>query len=180
MTRRLFLALTPPPTVSDALLDLQEGIPGAHWVDSDNFHVTLRFIGEVDRHQATDIETALEGVVFAPFTLQLSGVGHFEGRGRAKAIWAGVTPSGDLDLLHYRVEMACRRAGLAAETRKFIPHVTLARLTSGSGFIGDWLQQHGAFAAGPWPVDHFSLYESNLTSNGAIYTQLRRFPVVGS
>ncbi|MEL1250672.1 RNA 2',3'-cyclic phosphodiesterase [Aurantiacibacter gilvus] len=179
MTRRLFLAVTPPPAVSDALLDLQEGIPGARWVDSDHFHLTLRFVGEVDRHMAADLETALDGLAFTPFTLQLSGVGHFEGPKRAKAIWAGVMPSGDIDLLHYRTEMACRRAGLPPETRRFVPHVTLARLNAGSGFIGDWLRLHGAFTAVPWPVDSFALFESNLTPNGAIYTELRRFSATG-
>ena len=176
MTRRLFLALTPPPAVTDALLDLQEGIPGARWVDADNFHITLRFIGEVDRHTADDVEAALEHLSFAPFALDLSGVGHFEGKGRAKAVWADVTPSPALDELQYRTEMACRRAGLPAETRKFVPHVTLARLNSGSGHIGDWLAQHGTFAAGPWPARHFAMFESDLTPNGPIYSELRRFP----
>lgn len=176
MTRRLFIALTPPPAVSHALLDLQEGIPGARWVDSDNFHLTLRFVGEVDRHEAADLETALEGFAFEPFTMRIASVGHFEGKRRAKAIWAGVAPSPALDDLQHRTELACRRAGLAPETRKFIPHVTLARLNAGSGFIGDWLARHGALALGPWQVDSLALFESNLTPNGPIYTELRRFP----
>lgn len=176
MTHRLFLALTPPPAISDALLDLQEGVPGARWVDGDNFHLTLRFVGEVDRHLAADLETALETLAFAPFELRLSGVGHFEGKQRAKAIWAGLTASPALDELQHRVEMACRRAGLAPETRKFVPHVTLARLNSGSGHVGDWLARHGALGLGPWPVGSFALLESDLTPNGPIYTELRRFP----
>lgn len=173
---RLFIALAPPPAVADALLDMQEGVSGARWVDSDNFHLTLRFVGEVDRHVAADLEAALASLAFAPFALELSGVGHFDGNGRARAIWAGVAPSPELDELQHRVELACRRAGLAPETRKFAPHVTLARLNSGSGFIGDWLARNGACSPGTWPVDSFALFESDLTPNGPVYSELRRFP----
>ncbi|WAT17995.1 RNA 2',3'-cyclic phosphodiesterase [Aurantiacibacter sp. MUD11] len=176
MSIRLFVALHPPESVCDALLDTMEGIPGARWQDADNLHLTLRFIGEVDRHTAADIETALEQVPFTPFPLELAGVGHFEGKGRAKAIWAGVVPSAPLDELQMRVEMACRRAGLPAETRKFIPHVTLARLNAGSGPIGDWLARHGRLRLGPWQVEGFSLIESHLTANGSIYQDVASFP----
>ena len=175
-SRRLFVALRPPEPVSEALLDMQEGIPGARWQDADNFHLTLRFIGEVDRHTAADVETALDAIRFAPFTLAVSGVGHFEGNRRAKAIWARITPSDALDDLQWRVEMACRRAGLPAETRKFIPHITLARLNSGSGPVGDWLHANGTISLGPWEVRDFALFESDLTPNGAIYSELTKFP----
>ncbi|MFB0611064.1 RNA 2',3'-cyclic phosphodiesterase [Aurantiacibacter poecillastricola] len=175
-SRRLFVALRPPEHIAEALLDMQEGIPGARWQDADNLHVTLRFVGEVDRHTAAVLECALADVHFAPFPLAISGVGHFEGNRRAKAIWARIAPSAALDELQMRVEMACRRAGLPAETRKFVPHITLARLNSGSGPIGDWLHEHGACSLGAWRVDRFSLYESDLTPNGAIYSEVTTFP----
>lgn len=176
MTRRLFIALRPPEDVAEALLDTMEGISGARWQDADNLHITLRFIGEVHRHMEADLQTALEGVPFGPFPIAISGVGHFAGSKRARAIWARVAPSNDLDELQMRVELACRRAGLPAETRKFIPHITLARLNSGSGMIGGWLQQHGTLTMGPWNAEGFSLYESDLTLNGAIYSELYKFP----
>ena len=175
-SRRLFVALRPPEDVAEALLDTMEGIPGARWQDADNLHVTLRFVGEVDRHTAADLTTALESVLFTPFPIRISGVGHFEGKGRARAIWARIAPSAELDLLQMRVEMACRRAGLPSETRRFTPHITLARLNSGSGFIGDWLHANGALSLGPWQVDGFSLFESDLTPNGAIYSEITKFP----
>ncbi|WP_120078173.1 RNA 2',3'-cyclic phosphodiesterase [Aurantiacibacter odishensis] len=175
-SRRLFVALRPPEDVAEALLDTMEGIPGARWQDADNLHVTLRFVGEVDRHTAEDLATALESLLFAPFPIRIYGVGHFEGKGRARAVWARVAPSTELDLVQMRVEMACRRAGLPAETRRFIPHITLARLNSGSGFIGDWLHANGALSLGPWQVDGFSLFESDLTPNGAIYSEITKFP----
>lgn len=175
-SRRLFIALSLPEDVAEALLDIQEGIPAARWQDADNLHVTLRFVGEVDRHMAADLETALESVIFAPFPLEIRGVGHFEGNRRAKAVWARIVPSAPLDELQMRVEMACRRAGLPAETRKFVPHITVARLNSGTGPIGDWLQANGALRLGPWQVNGFSLFESDLTPNGAIYSEITKFP----
>lgn len=175
-TRRLFVALRPPEAVCEALLDTMEGVVGARWVDADNLHITLRFIGEVDRHLLADVETALAGVPFAAFDLALASVGHFEGKRHPRAIWAGVIPSAALAQLQHSVEMACRRAGLAPQTRKFTPHVTLAYLNAGSGPIGGWLAQHGDLALGRWRVERFSLFESNLTPQGALYNEIAEFP----
>ncbi len=174
-SRRLFVALRPPDRVAEALLDTMEGLPGARWQDADNLHVTLRFVGEVDRHMESDLTAALESVVFVPFSLRITGVGHFEGKGRARSIWARVAPGAELDLLQMRVEVACRCAGLAPETRRFTPHITLARLNSGSAPIGDWLQANGALSLGPWQADGFSLFESDLTPNGALYSEIIKF-----
>ncbi len=176
MTHRLFIALPLPAAIRDALLDTQEGIIGARWQEADDLHLTLRFIGEVDRHLFADIATALESVPFRPFPLAISGVGHFERKGHGKAVWAGVAPSPALEDLQHSVEMACRRAGLPAKRARFVPHVTIARLNSGSGPIGDWLAANGDLAAGPWTVAGFSLWESDLTANGAIYSRLLDYP----
>ena len=175
MTRRLFVALDPPPRVADAMLDMMEGVAGARWQDADNLHLTLRFVGEADRHLETDLMTALGNIRVQPFTLSLSGVGQFSGRHRPRAIWAGVARCEPLHDLQWQVECAARRAGCVAETRRFTPHVTLGRLNSGSGPIGDWLKAHGDFRAADWPVSSFSLYESDLTPNGPIYTRLTDF-----
>ena len=173
---RLFVALPLPEEVREALLDPMEGLVGVRWQDADNLHVTLRFIGEVDRRQADDIVLALEQVAVRRFDVALRGVGHFARKGRATALWAAVVPCPALDELQARVEQACRRAGLAAETRKFVPHVTLARLNAGSGALGGWLARHGTLAAGPWPVTGFALYESHLRAGGAFYEERLRFP----
>ncbi|APE28372.1 RNA 2',3'-cyclic phosphodiesterase [Aurantiacibacter gangjinensis] len=176
MTRRLFVALGLPDRVSEPLLDAMEGVPGARWQDADNLHITLRFIGEVDRHLEADIVAALSSIAFLPLEVRLSGVGHFEGAKRARAIWAAVEPNGELDLLQMRVEMACRRAGCAPVTRKFVPHVTLARLSAGSGPLESWLHANGKLAPPAWTARSFSLFESDLTPNGPIYTEIQQFP----
>lgn len=173
--RRLFVALRPPEDVCDALLDTMEGIARARWQDADNLHITLRFIGEIDRHRFDDVMSALESVPFRPFPVAVDGVGHFDGPKRPSAIWGKVTPSPALLELQHSLEMACRRAGLEAETRKFIPHVTLARLNSGSAPIGDWLAAHGRLNLGPWTAENFALFESDLTPQGPIYSQIAQF-----
>ncbi len=172
---RLFVALPLPSRVSDALLDTMEGVDAARWQDADNLHLTLRFVGAVDGRLADDLHLALCAVRAAPFALQLRGVGHFEHKQRGRALWAGVAPSPALDGLHSAVEMACRRAGLAAETRKFLPHVTLARLNRSSGDFAGWLTRHGRLAPEPWEVRAMALYQSHLTEHGAHYEVLETY-----
>ena len=173
---RLFIALRPPAAICDALLDPMEALAGARWQDYDNLHLTLRFAGEVSRHTADDLALALSRVEVRPFPLAIRGVGYFEKKGMANAIWAQVAASAELAALQERVEHACRSAGLAAETRKFVPHITLARLNRSSAPIAPWLARHAQLAPGPWQVDALGLYESRLTPSGPVYTQIAQFP----
>lgn len=172
---RLFAALPLPESITDPLLDTMEALEGARWQLADNLHITLRFIGEVDARQADDVVLALSQVRFANFSLEIAGVGHFERKGRANAIWARVVPGEALTRLQQSCELACRRAGLAAETRKFLPHVTIARLNRSSGDIAPWLARHETLALGPWRAGEFALYESHLSDHGANYTIIERF-----
>jgi RNA 2',3'-cyclic 3'-phosphodiesterase len=174
---RLFAALRPPPPVRDALLGAQGGVERARWQDEDQLHLTLRFVGEVDRHAAEDLSDALAGVTAPGFTLALRGVGHFERKGRPSALWAALTPSPGLERLVRRIERACRAAGLPAETRRFTPHITLARLPAGAIGAGDWLARHGDLTAPAWPVGAFRLYESRLGSGGSAYACIAEWPL---
>ena len=172
---RLFVALRPPEDIRDPLIDTMEGVVGARWQGDDQLHLTLRFVGEVDAAQADDLASALQAVRLAPFTLRLRGVGTFERKGRTTALWAKVEESEPLAILQRRGETACRRAGLAPETRRFVPHVTIARINASTGPIGGWLAQHGRLALPDWHVTHFHLYESRLDAGGAHYEPLLDF-----
>jgi len=172
---RLFVALRPPAPVRDALLDAMDDDPGIRWQDDDQLHLTLAFLGDVDRRAEQDLADALAAVESPPFELAVRGVGHFERKGRPSALWAGIGPSEPLDRLQRRVVAACRRAGLEPDRKAFRPHVTLARLGRSSPPAGRWLAAHGTLAAGPWEVDEFALYESRLTPAGAQYEPLARF-----
>lgn len=174
---RLFVALRPPPPVRVALLGAQGGVERARWQSDEQLHLTLRFVGEADRRTAEDLVAALDGVAAPPFALQVRGVGHFERKGRATALWAALAPNPALDLLERRVERACRAAGIAPETRRFVPHVTLARLGGGAVGAGAWLAANGDLGAPAWPVDAFRLYESRMGSGGSVYLPLAEWPL---
>ncbi|MBO0749065.1 MAG: RNA 2',3'-cyclic phosphodiesterase, partial [Porphyrobacter sp.] len=118
---RLFIAICPPEAVREALLATAGGIDGARWQDDDQLHLTLAFAGEVDREQANDLSKALEEVESAAFEAEVSGVGHFERKGAATAVWARVPLTEPLAQLQRRVARACRRAGLEPEKRAYRP-----------------------------------------------------------
>jgi len=175
VSHRLFVGIRPPPPIRDMLIDRMEALDGARWQDDDQLHVTLRFVGEVDARQADDLVAALASVHGDPFPLSLAGIGHFERKGRAHTLWAGLGESEALRQLQSRVEMACRRVGLAPETRKFAPHITIARLNGGTAPVGPWISEHGDLASQPWIVDGFTLFESHLSAAGALYEPVRRY-----
>ena len=172
---RLFVAIRPPEEVRDALIDTMEEIEGARWQDEEQLHLTLRFVGEVERHQAEDLADALSQVRMRPISILVEGVGHFERKGVPRAIWARIVPSRELDELHKRIEQACRSAGLQPETRRFVPHITIARLNRSSGPIALWLARHSGLRLG-WNAQHFSLFRSHLSKNGTMYEEIAAFP----
>jgi RNA 2',3'-cyclic 3'-phosphodiesterase len=175
VAHRLFIAIRPPEPVRDRLVDSMEGIEGARWVDEENLHLTLRFVGEVERPAANDLAAALARIVWPPFPLRIEGVGHFMRKRQATALWARVPASAALETLRQKVEAACEAAGLERESRRFTPHLTLARLNRSSGPVGGWLSSFGDLAAGPWEVTEFILYESHLGHTGSFYEPVMVF-----
>lgn len=172
---RLFVALTLPADVRARLCGLMGGVPGARWVSNQNLHLTLRFIGEVDEGAAADLDAELARAPFTPFALTLEGVGVFGASRRPRALWAGVASSAELDILQGRVEAAAQRAGQPAETRKFMPHVTLARLNGGGDRLGRFLESNGLFRARPFEVGGFSLMRSRLGGGDPVYDEVSRY-----
>lgn len=173
---RLFVALSPPPPVIDLLIDTMEGIESARWQDEEQLHLTLAFMGEVDDHAAQDLAAALAGVAFPPFALAVAGVGHFEHKGRVKAVWAGLSASEALDALRRRIVRACQSGGLEPDHRRFAPHITLARFSHPAPEVPPWLGRHARLHSEPFMVSSFSLFRSHLTCAGASYEELARFP----
>lgn len=174
---RLFVAIRPPDRIRDLLLGAMGGISGARWQTDDQLHLTLRFIGDVDRHQADDIHAALGAVHHERFEVAVNGIGAFERRGRPGTIWAGVAPHEPLKALHKKVDQALARVGIEPDRRAYLPHITLARLNRSSGPVGNLLEQSGGLSSPPFPVDAFGLFESKLTPEGALYTMLERYPL---
>jgi 2'-5' RNA ligase len=172
---RLFVAIRPPRDVRAQLLGLMGGVRGARWQSDEQLHLTLRFIGEIERPAAEDVAAALGAIRQGPFEIALNGIGSFERRGRPETLWAGVTPHPALKALHDKADQACVRAGLEPERRAFHPHITLARLGRAAGPIAGLLEISGGVSGPPFAVDGFELYESVLTPEGAIYSLIERY-----
>jgi 2'-5' RNA ligase len=172
---RLFVAIRPPSEVREQLLDLMHGVPAIRWQDDGQLHLTLRFIGEVERPLAEDIAVELGRIRFDPFDLTLDGVGRFDQR-RGGALWAGMAPRDDLKALAQKVERACQSAGLPAERRAYHPHITLARWSKAAPNLDPFIQLHGTLKSDPWKVGGFILYESRLGRDGAHYEAVSRYP----
>lgn len=172
---RLFAGLEIPEEVKDTLLDLEGGVPGARWIEADNLHLTLRFIGEIDEPLAADVDEALARIKARPFTVRLKSVGAFGGK-NPHALWAGIENPEPLKHLADKCEQAVRAAGVDPEKRKFLPHVTVARLKGAPpGAVQDWIRRHGLFRAPDFEVTHFTLFSTALKHTGAVYTAERRY-----
>ena len=169
---RLFVALRPPEDIRDALIDSMDDSPELRWVGDDNLHLTLRFIGEVERPLADDIAAAMSRIRSERFELRIAGVGMFERRSGG-ALWAAVEPKEPVAALAARVERACVGAGLEPERRAFHPHVTLARFSRREGAAAQaFVERNRALASPPFAVDRFILYESRLSRHGAHYEEV--------
>jgi len=177
---RLFVALRPPHAIRDRLADVMDGVPHARWQDDDQLHLTLLFIGEVDRPVAEDIAAVL-GQVHAPApVVRIAGVGAFDHRGRVDTLWAGVGPHDALAHLHRKVDQACVRVGLPPEARAYRPHITLARLPRSAGTapeIEGWRAVHAGLSSDPFAMEHILLYQSHLGHGGASYEPVMRWPL---
>lgn len=165
---RLFVAIDLPPAIRERLVSLCCGLPGARWVDPEQMHLTLRFIGEVNSSVFQLVREALTEVRSDPFTLRLEGIGFFPPRGLPRVAWAGIRKNDQLVQLRNRIESVLVRSGLEPEGRKFSPHITLARLNNTPGSrIGAYLAHNGMFLSEEFPVREFFLYSSVLNSRGA-------------
>ena len=174
---RLFVAVRPPAFVRAQLLDLMEGLQGARWQDEDQLHLTLRFVGEVERHQAEDVAAALGTIHHPAFDLALSGLGSFARRGTPVTLWAGVTPHEPLKSLHKKIDQALARAGVQPDRRAYAPHITLARLGPSGDPIRPLMAQAGGISSLPFAVTDFRLYESVLSPHGASHSVVARYPL---
>lgn len=176
---RLFVGIEFPPELKLQLSLLCTSVPGARWIDPGNFHLTLRFIGEITEDLAADVDEALAQLKARRFTLQLAGTGVFGGN-RPHTLWLGVARHPDLMRLHDKIEQALIRTGLAPEPRRFAPHVTLARLRDPTpDGLAHFLAAHAQFRAAPLPVEQFSLIASFPTKAGSVYEDQADYPLTG-
>lgn len=172
---RLFVAIRPPEEVRDLLIDAMDESPSLRWTGDEQMHLTLRFIGEVDRPLASDVADALGRIRVAAFDVRISGVGRFD-RKSGGALWAGVEPRKPIVELAGKVERACVRVGLGPERRAFHPHITLARYNRRNAEAArDFERRHSDLSSEPFRVDRFVLFESHLSRHGAHYEEVAEY-----
>jgi 2'-5' RNA ligase len=174
---RLFVAIRPPEEIRELLLDAMDDSADFRWQDDEQLHLTLRFVGEVDRPVADDLAAALGRVHASPFELRIAGTGRFEQRSSG-ALWAGIEPRDAVAALASKVERACIAVGLEPERRAFHPHITVARWKGRrSHEVGRFLERTRGLASDPFEVCEFNLFESRLSRHGAHYEEVGTYPL---
>lgn len=166
---RLFVGFEVPEDVGEHIALLRGGLVGARWIDVENYHVTLRFIGDIDERAADEIADALLQVRRRAFPVEIAGLGAFGGR-QPHSIYAAIRPTPALMELQAELERMLQRLGHAPEGRKFTPHITIARTKGASGrAVAQWLDLRGGFRAGPFAVERFVLFSSKASTGGGPY-----------
>ena len=184
---RLFTGLEIPSDVGQSLATLRGGLPGARWIDPENYHVTLRFIGDVDDTIAREVASMLGRVRREAFELRVDDLKSFGGR-KPRAIVAALGPAQALMELQAEHERLLQRVGLEPEGRKFtphvtlarkyIPHVTLARLRESSNRqVADYLSVRAPFRSPLFKVSRFVLFSSRSSVGGGPYVVEAAYPL---
>jgi RNA 2',3'-cyclic 3'-phosphodiesterase len=174
---RLFTGLELPDGVCQSLSMLRGGLPGARWIDPDNYHLTLRFIGDIDDVMAREVAHLLGQVRRRSFELRIDGLSSFGGR-KPRALVASLAPSQAVMELQAEHERLMQRIGLEPEGRKYTPHVTLARLRDTSSLqVADYLTARGAYRSMPFEVSQFVLFSSRASVGGGPYVVEAAYPL---
>ncbi len=175
---RLFTGLELPRPIAEDLSLLRGGLTGARWIDPENYHITLRFIGDVDDQTAGDIAELLAGLRRRTVEVTLTGLAHFGGD-KPRALIASVKASRELMELQADHERVMRRLGMGSEHRKFVPHITLARLTRETSVWGvaDYIALRGLFMQRSFFAPRFILYSSRDSVGGGPYLAEEIYPL---
>lgn len=177
---RAFVAIALPETARVTLETAQDRLPSdIRRQPEDNLHLTLAFLGNLPEPDLAEVDLALQHLRAAPFALRLSGVGVFGGA-RPRVVWAGFAPCPELDRLQAAVMRAARGVGLDLPARRFVPHVTLARLPGtapADAALERWIAGHAGLDGPEFTVVGFGLWQSHLTRAGAVHEELVRYPL---
>jgi 2'-5' RNA ligase len=177
---RLFTGIEIPAVIAEQLSMLRGGLPGARWIDPENYHLTLRFIGDVDDVTALEAASALGRIQRGAFDVRLDGLTSFGGR-KPRAVVASMSTLPALIELQAEQERLMQRIGLAPEGRKYMPHVTLARLRESSNRqVADYLAARGLFRTPDFRVARFVLFSARNSTGGGPYVVEASYPLLTS
>ncbi len=173
---RLFTGLEIPSALADELALMRGGLSGARWIDVENYHLTLRFIGDIDDPTADEVDAMLQQIRRKPFTVTLEGLDVFGGD-KPRAIVAKAQPSPPLVELQAEQERLMRRIGIAPEPRRFLPHITLARLRQAPArSVADYLGTRG-FLKRRFEAERFVLFSARDSVGGGPYVIEAAYPL---
>jgi 2'-5' RNA ligase len=176
---RLFTGIEIPADIKARLALLNAPMHGAKWVDGDDYHLTLRFLGDVEDRVADEFLDLVADPMVGPFSIIINGLGCFGGR-QPRAIWAGIEPCPEIERLNQAHERAARAVGLEPDARAFKPHVTLARLKgTRAEAVAEFLGHHGAFKAGPIEVTRVAVFSSRPKTGGGPYAVIETLALNG-
>ena len=179
---RLFVALFPSEPARATLAALAEGVARARWTPTEQFHLTLRFIGDVSEEDLQRVREALAAVRVDPFPLGVEGVGRFPPRGQPGVVWAGVgTAHPFLLRLRQQVDDRLLASGVPFELTPFVPHFTIGRVREASpAAVEQWLKRHRDFAGPIWRAEAFHLMVSIPGPAGAVHRVVETFPLLAN
>ncbi|WP_297326744.1 RNA 2',3'-cyclic phosphodiesterase [uncultured Bartonella sp.] len=176
---RLFTALEIPHDAALSLSLLRGGLPGARWIDTENYHITLRFFGDMSNQTADELVHALDRVERKFFSLRLKGIDVF-GSKTPRSIYARVEPCDELLTLQSDIDRIAKKLGLKLDKGKFIPHVTVARLNQVKlDNLLSYLSSRGNFETAPFPISRFVLMSSQESIGGGPYIIEESWNLIG-
>lgn len=174
---RLFAALNLPHSALMQLSLLRGGLPGARFIDPENYHLTLRFMGDVENHLADEIVAGLDRVKRRSLSFGIAGLGVFGGK-KPHSVYAIPTPCAQLHELQDDIERVCQRLNLPPDSRKFTPHITIARLRNVTADrAARFLSERGGIRVPPFAVTEFVLLSSRDSIGGGPYIREETYPL---
>ena len=174
---RLFTALELPERAAFQLALMRGGVVGARWLEPEDYHLTLRFVGDIDARLASDIAETLGDIRRSKLIVRFDGLSWFGGD-KPRAIVAKAKPDPALMELQAEHERRLRRIGLEPEARKYTPHVTLARLRGvAQAAVADYLATRGALQVKPIAVERFVLLSAREGTGGGPYVVEAAYPL---
>lgn len=188
---RLFVAIEIPLEVKDVVckmtVSLKESINDVRWVSAERIHITLKFLGSVMKESIEKIEKVMGPLcaAYPPMDLSLGDLGAFPGLTRPRVVWVALGGETErLTTLQSEIEKGCADIGFPEEKRAYMPHLTLGRVKSYKGVRKPNNMEKIFREVNLTDIPHFRadsvyLYKSDLTPDGAVYTQLKTFPLKG-
>lgn len=182
---RSFIAIELPPELKEWLTCLEESLkvrqyPFVKWVNPENIHLTLKFLGDVPATSLPRITDAMSRICqeVSSLNLQVGDLGSFPNWQRPQVVWVGIDSEIDkLFGLQREIDAALSPLGYPPESRSFSPHLTLGRLRENVSHgdrqsFSEWVRSHRFESGFSFKVKTVSLMKSQLTPDGAIYSQL--------